>query len=134
MENKLTAHVSYDIDITQEDLFDILTTAFEGGIGYWCESIEVISKGTDWGNIREEDHEYSAANIAAGGSAELYCSEDMDVPYVLTRDLVISGIERVLSEKLVCYTKDSTEWIGDIDADIADVIVQYALFGMLVYG
>jgi len=40
MENfKVKAEL--EINVTQEDIDDIVTTALEGGINYWCGKVEV---------------------------------------------------------------------------------------------
>lgn len=105
----------------QQFLADVLCTALEGGIGYWSEC----------GMLKSDALGYV--------SATLYPAEDDDFPEtVLTRESIQQGIEKVLSPdfrvnpqiRAAIASGDA----GQIDADAADVIVQAACFGEIVYG
>lgn len=120
--------VNREVSLTNQDIDDIMCAALEGGINYWCASAE----------IREEDYlgEYAHEQISRGGSLSLYDAED-DMTYTLTLDDFLRGFA------LACKNGygDTGEWIIDnkvdacnIDAEAADIIVQYALFGDIVYG
>lgn len=119
--------VKRDVIVTQGDVDDIMVCALEGGINYWCSSAEVV----------EDDYygEYASDQISRGGSLRLYDSED-DEEYILTLDKFLKGIKLAVNDG---YGKD---WFGDdgwidamnIDGEAADVIVQMALFGEVVFG
>ena len=65
MENfKVKAEL--EINVTQEDVDDIVTTALEGGINYWCRKAEVVG---------DYLGEYASEQIGRGGMLKLYDSE-----------------------------------------------------------
>lgn len=65
-----------EINVTQEDVDDIVATALEGGINYWCRKAEVVG---------DYLGEYASEQISRGGTLKLYDSEEDEV-YELTRD------------------------------------------------
>lgn len=103
------------IKVTDKDLSGILTTAFTGGIGYWCR--------------RYDRH--------AKFSFTLYDVETDDT-WDFDKDDLIRGIKQ--------YIMNSNDWsilytdydgihleAGEIDAGIADEIIQYACMGRVVF-
>ena len=124
MEYKVSAVVNFVLK--DEDIDDIMAAALEGGICYWCDKAEVV----------ESDYlgEFASEQISRGGSLKLYDCESDDT-FILTRDKFIEGVKKA------CEQGYSTEWLEDgeidtcmIDSDAADVIVQLALFGEVVFG
>lgn len=105
--------------ITDESIGDVLTTAFEGGSNYWATGVKVDDfKGQDY------------ASQAVGHGAEAVISIDEDTPEVLTREKMVVGIG-----KAATYLGQTVErFIENHDADDADLAVQFALFGEVVYG
>lgn len=113
--------------VTQEDVDDIMVGALEGGITYWCCKAEVV----------EDDYygEYASEQISRGGSLRLYDNED-DEQYILTLDKFLKGLRLAIKDG---YGND---WFSDdarldcamIDGEAADIIVQMALFGEVVFG
>ena len=119
--------VSTKITVTQEDIDDIMSTAFEGGINYWCREVEVIG---------DYLGEYASEQISRGGTLRLYDAED-DFVYELTLEKLLNGIKKAYNE---CYYKDydwcdgkkiDTYWV---DANVADTIIQLSLFDDVIYG
>ena len=96
--------------ITDNVLEDIFDTAMEGGITYWC-------------GFREG----SFIDIIAGNAVTLTCTDDEE-EFELTKDKLLAGIKMYLDE-----TGDTELDPDDIDACSADEIVQYAIFGELMY-
>ena len=116
------------IKITTEDIDDIMCAALEGGINYWCGNAKVVG---------EYLGEYASEQIARGGSLILTDFEDEEEQYELTRPKLLNGIKLAADEGY--YTE--YDWINgneldtcQIDADVADAIIQLALFGDIVYG
>ena len=114
------------IKLTQEDIDDIMCTALEGGISYWCYRAEVIG---------EYRGEYASDQISRGGMLRLYDRED-GTKHILTLDGFLNGFK-------LWVEKEKDEWgvldhgkvdTCNVDACIADAIVQYALFSDVVYG
>ncbi|MBR1760230.1 MAG: hypothetical protein IJ741_03520 [Schwartzia sp.] len=113
------------IHVTQQDIDDIMATALEGGICYWCREVEVVGK---YLGI------YASEQISRGGQLKLYDYDD-DGPYALSKSMVLGGLKQYIEEG-ACGNQlvyEGAIEAANIDADIADCIIQYALFGKLVY-
>ena len=117
-----------------EFLWDIVTTAIEGGTGYWaCVHAYkwVDLPASERYAVIEEDLERIGVDE---GEAPGHHRLDIDV--------IATGLARVLdprfrvNDQIRGWIKDSDRdnYAGMIDADCADVIVQAAIFGELVYG
>jgi hypothetical protein len=116
--------------ITRELFDDIMCTAFDGGVGgcwYWIEDYQ-MSETTDGVN-----GEYFHDNISLGAKMTIRVNDpyedDVD-EYTLTREDVLKGFQ------LFCESRGVTlKWVEEQqDADVADCIVQFGLFGEIVYG
>ena len=127
MEKKFELEITAKLAVTKEDIDDIMCAALVGGITYWCNKAKVVG---------EYLGEYAHEQIALGGALKLYDCEEGEV-YELTIEKMLNGI-RIARENEYC--KDYGWWDGDtldtcnVDADVADAIVQCALFGDIVYG
>lgn len=115
------------IAITQEDIDDIVTTAFEGGITYWCCKAEVVG---------DYLGEYASEQISRGGTLKLYDAED-DAVYELTLEKLLNGIAKAYSDNW--HYEDG--WCDgkkidtcQVDANVADTIIQLSLFDEVIYG
>lgn len=121
--------MEFEVIVTDEDIDDIMVSALEGGINHWCGRAEVVGKYLG---------EYGSDQISRGGTLKLHDIEDGTV-YELTKEKFLKGLTEYLKEptcgdflefkdhKLVldtCYA----------DADVADSIIQYAVFGEIVLG
>lgn len=114
--------------LTQEDIDDIIVAALEGGITYWCCEAEVVEEKrcADWG------HE----QIARGGALILHDTESGD-KWELNLEKFLNGIKLWLENGGDIYNalqKDGTLDTCEIDGEMADMIVQYAIFGQLIFG
>lgn len=131
-EERWNCEISLTVVVTTEDIDDIMVSALEGGITYWCQEAEVIGErvGEGWG------HE----QIARGGGLRLHDRED-GKHYDLTRENFLAGLKKYLQHPLY----DGTIQLGThedamildcgmIDAPAADQIIQYAVFGDVIYG
>ena len=125
--NDWVIEVKQSIRVTEEDIDNIMCSALEGGITYWCWKAEVVG---------DYLGEYASEQIARGGKLKLYDSEE-DEKYWLDREKLLNGIK--LAYEYGCYS--DYEWCDgfvldccQIDAAVADCIVQYALFGEVIYG
>ena len=105
------------MEVTRQNIDDIMVSALEGGINYWCRKAEVVG-----GNYLGE---YASDQISRGGSLMLYDIESSD-KWELTLEKFMAGLKMYVGEG---------EFDPDqIDGCAADCIVQYALFGKLVFG
>ena len=106
--------------ITQQDIDDIMSTALEGGINYWCCKAEVLES--------QYYGEYASDQISRGGSLRLYDAESDDT-WVLNLYKLMAGIVKAIESGYV-----SSDNLDDWDAADADAVVQCGLFGDLVFG
>jgi hypothetical protein len=126
----------------EQFLADIITTAVEGGTGYWAQTSQYQY---------EYDGElklYTGKLIEGGGTqATLHELDDDDEGYkaeglTITTDKIAAAIGKLkrgeiqinsqLAESIL--TGDKENDAGYIDADGADALTQIALLGELTYG
>ena len=105
------------IEVTDDHLDSILVGCFEGGSNYWIKKVEVAKD--DY-----KGKKYASECVAAGGELWIYC----DGKHLLTKPCLINGIEQYLDESKY------KNWPDGSDAYTYDCILQYALFGEIVYG
>lgn len=150
--------ITVTVKITDSILDDILSTALEGGIGYWAI---LCNDHKDWRAAhnriverRTTDPEckyvptYSEVALEVlnngdairfedaegeGGADDRHKNEGLEYcPWQMTMEDLISGIQE--------YIEDNSRNIincienGDFDANDADQIIQYALFKEVVFG
>jgi len=115
------------LEISNQDIDDLMVAALEGGINYWCERVKIIE-------VNEKLHgngEIIASDvISRGGKLKLFDAESEE-EWELDREKFIKGLEKTM------------EW-GDFysvqhlmdshDAETADVLIQYALFDEITFG
>ena len=123
-----TVKVEMEIILSQEDIDDIMCGALEGGIAYWCNRAEVVG---------EYLGEYGSEQISRGGTLKLY---DMEVEkvYELTKEKFLKGVELWAKKPVGCNCMEQID--GKIrldtcnaDAVVCDAIIQYAVFGEVIY-
>ena len=115
-----------EIKVTDQDIDDIMATALDCGISYWCREAEVVGG--------EYHGEWASDEISRGGKLRLYDAESDD-KWILTKNKFLKGIKLWVENG---YAKEAMYEggldTGMIDATGADMIVQYALFGEVVFG
>lgn len=77
------------VRISTEDIDDIVTTALEGGICYWCRRVEV--KGKYLG-------EFASEQISRGGVLVLHDSVD-GKKRELNKEKLLSGVKQYLEDE-----------------------------------
>lgn len=115
------------LKVTQEDIDDIMCSALEGGITYWCNEAEVVGK-----YLGEWAHE----QISRGGTLILHDAESDD-KWELNRDNLLKGIAQAYEGNWFMeygWCDGNVIDTCQVDAEVADVIVQLALFGEIVFG
>ena len=125
-EQVFTVEYNAKVHLTAENIDDIMVCALEGGINYWCRKVKVVG---------EYFGEYASEQISRGGSLVLYDAESSD-KWELTRDKFLKGFQLWLENDTdTYYGVDEHELdTSVIDGTAADFIVQYALFGEVVFG
>lgn len=123
--------IDVPFEITQEFIDDVLCTAFEGGITHWCDKVVV----------RDNDYkggEYASEVVSRGGVVDIV----VDDGEFIDIDEYKEGLNL---ERFINGYKLYTQWCLDrkieiltdpaeIDAEIADIIVQFAVFGEIIFG
>lgn len=137
--------VSYCVmrHLTVEDVDDIMTTAIEGGIGYWC----VLDNTTEsWlkaeAQLKEKGIELYWGTVATkvllnGDEICMYDAEadEEDLQEDEIWNLDLQGFVRgckIYEQERGSLTKNLED--GNFDAVEADCLIQYALFGEIVFG
>lgn len=123
-DKKFTVQPQIEVILTQQDIDDIMSTALEGGITAWCNQIEVV--GEQLGRCASEQ-------ISKGGSLILYDLESSD-KWELTLEKFLNGVKLYFEDGCHVHVNDGSIDPGDIDANDADCIIQFALFGEVVFG
>lgn len=125
-KKKFEVRAEIVIQLTQQDIDDIMVGALEGGINYWCFKVDVLG---------EYLGEYASEQISRGGSLKLYDSENGE-KYWLDREKFLNGFKLWVENGGDQYgaVQGSEVDCCNIDAGCADEIIQYALFGEVVYG
>lgn len=131
-EKRFEIRTKITVYLTQQDIDDIMVSAFEGGINYWCR--RVVVQGDYLG-------EYASEQISRGGKLAIWLYEpfeDDKTCYVLDRDKFLAGFKLWIESDGDSYDtiddSDGSVDCGQIDAICADEIIQYALFGEVVFG
>ncbi len=123
-EKKFTVRPQIEVSLTQQDIDDIMVAALEGGINYWCRKAKVVG---------EYLGEYASEQISRGGSLTLYDAESSD-KWELTLEKFLNGVKLYFEQGCHVQVEDNSIDAGDIDANDADCIVQFALFEKVVFG
>lgn len=132
----MVTKININVEIKDQDIDDIVCTALEGGINYWCNSAQIGEK-TYYGK-------YASDQISRGGTLIIYVDEPFEEQetYTLTKAKLINGITQYLKDPVMSkdiLTRGKEKGIFEIDccqvdAVVADIIIQYALFGEEIYG
>lgn len=132
--------ISVGVDITAKQLAGLVISAIEGGINYWCKDL-VTDKGDDSIDLTE-----LRSSIGYGAEYPVYAVVGNDYALLLLEDKEGDGpdvwhtLDRAALEKGLGVMAAKYPWhFADIlrdnyDCTTADVLVQSALFGEVVYG
>lgn len=113
-------------EVTSQDIDDIMATALDS-ISYWCRKAKVVG---------EYLGEYASDQISRGGSLILYDAESNDC-WELNLENLLYGIEKAIEDNWFDdygWYDNGVLYTTEIDGEVADVIVQLALFDDIVFG
>lgn len=122
----------------QQFLADILSTALEGGVNYWAQ-VDEIRRGGDY---PDGDWHYESCRLFESGDGDTTChlTRQECQGHTVTVETVAKGVGIILrmspqsrhywSLQFATSERDA----GDVDADMADDIVQCGIFGQAIYG
>ena len=119
-----SVQANISLELTKQDIDDIMATALEGGITHWCGKAEVIG---------DYLGEYASDQISRGGTLKLYDIENPSETWELSLSKLLNGLKMYIESGGFGCVEDGAIETGNIDACAADCIVQYALFGELVF-
>lgn len=134
------------LEIPERRLFDVLTTAVEGGIAYWLHNGDF--KNPHISRNQELDVTsiiFEGTGVIPQPQSERICFghrilDDRQFVYIVYPFDLITGAQKILDEdkygpiaRAAALELTKGEDM-DIDADAADCLVQVAAFGEVVYG
>lgn len=126
-----TLFIRRAIEVTTEDIDDILCGSLEGGSTFWCDRVEVV--GIYLG-------EYASEQISRGGKLRFHVYEPFDDEntewYELDQEKFLHGLQEWLNNYTHvdnCLSESQLD-CGMLDAGMADSIIQYALFDEEIFG
>lgn len=121
-KEKFTTTITYSL--TAEEIEDIMVSAIEGGIGYWAQ----LDNDDDsvWRETKGMPASQRATEILLAGGEIKFIDTESDEICTLTLDKLFAGY--------VGYTEEYDFGWDDLDAEVADGIIQYAIFGEIQYG
>lgn len=125
-DKKFEVVAEVKVCLTCEDVDDIMCSVLDA-IGYWCRKAQVVG---------EYLGEYASEQISRGGALTLYDAESSD-KWTLDLEKFLNGVKLWLQngdDRYGALQGDGTLDTGEIDGEMADMIVQYALFGEVVFG
>ena len=127
MERKFAVSLVRKTYLTEEDIDGIMSCALDGGItAMWCARVEVVGE--------KYLGEYASDQISRGGELRFYDRESSET-WVLNRAKLILGIEMAVMKGYgwSWFDENGKLDIFNIDANEADTMVQFALFGEVVF-
>ena len=123
-EKKYTVRPQIDVNLSQQDIDDIMAVALDGGICYWCRKAEVVG---------EYLGEYASDQISRGGALILHDAESAQT-WELTLEKFLKGVKLYFEQGCHVNVEDNAIDTCYIDANDADCIIQFAVFGEVVFG
>lgn len=137
-KNRREVMVTHSVELPEDDIENLICAAFEGGIGYWA-SVDDRSM-----IFYEQDQSKSLSDVISeiilgGGEVTLHSTENYGTEWTLGMRKLMNGIARFLgtADGVGCISDHNGKIVFDsydIDAEKADMIMQYALFDRLIYG
>jgi len=119
------------LEISDELIEDILCTAFEGGITYWADNVSCHNN-KDMKKVGGWKHEYLTGSKLKEAKLIIHTISGGEV--VMTKKSIIDALQKMDNPEYK-YTKALSRILNEqYDADDADIVVQTACFGEVVYG
>ena len=141
---KIFAPYEIPVDVTSYEQYakDVFETAIEGGINYWANIHEWVSddEGRAWYakvTVKDDYYEDVAGSVIdwwtiMSGTQRLVTQPMKLEVAAIEAGSLISDVIGVLIK--AAETDDYEKFLNMYDVEWADIIVQYGLFGELVFG
>lgn len=133
--DKVVGYAKVELPLKESDIENIMVTAIEGGINYWAG---LDNTAEAWAERPKDEplSMWATKILIDGGSVKFYDvegggeleEEEDDSEWILTLDKLLAGFAQNYKER----PHDNDLEQGD--ATTADCIIQYALFGQIVFG
>lgn len=137
-----TYPITVPITLTEEFLADVLCTAIEGGVDYWADISDIKKRTRTADKVQDWDY-VSARFTEREPSAEAAENADGErKTKVVGYAELAEGIQRVLTPGFK-VNDEIRGWLsssagsndaGMVDVTVADVVIQAAMYGEIVYG
>jgi len=125
------AQITRTVEISDELIEHILCSAFEGGIVYWANNISCKDK-EDMQKVGGWKHEYLTKTKKKDAVMYIHTTEGEKAK--ITKKSIIDALQKMDNPEYK-YTKALSRILSESwDADDADIVVQTACFGEVVYG
>ncbi len=128
----------------QEFLTDILTTAVEGGINYWAQVADYAYSGPVDGrgvtlvidDVDEQDILTRVITADADTVTTTITLRDIDrgLKTLIRMDFKVADYIKAIAVNAHMANDCCPETGDDVDAEVAEIIIQAAVFGELVFG
>jgi hypothetical protein len=126
---KVIGKIQIPLEITEEDIDNIIVSSVEGGSNSW---MGIDNSKPEFKNKPKDEPiaTWITKLILEGKTVYFYdCEEEEEEEYFpLTLEKLLKGIELNIQERP--FSNDKDNW----DSVDTDCIIQYALFGKLIYG
>jgi hypothetical protein len=136
----MSTTIMVKVDLADDFLDDVRVTATEGGIGYWANVVDYTWREPDGRTVVVTHDPDDMADLHVAALASYYANGCAGV--VIDRAAIARGIAALLDGSVPVgkYLLDMISTgvregdAGEIDSDGADVIVQAAIFGKIIFG
>ena len=119
-----------EVEVGHQLLEDIVCTAFEGGINYWCHAVRQGK--LPEGRTGENFTLHSRLATTEGGSVYILEDEDGDSrEHELGLKELKVGLQLMAQNYPRHFAAVMTE---NYDGETADILIQLSVFGRIVYG
>ena len=124
---KMMAKIEFEV--TDQDIDEIVGTAFDCGITYWAISAKPYAY-VDGKRVQTCLGEYASDQISRGGQVDI-TDEEGDI-FTLTKERFLNGVKLYVMQNSKIISEGKLN-MWDVDACVADSIIQYALFDDIIY-
>ena len=123
--------ITRTVEISDELIEGILCSAFEGGITYWANNVSCHNR-EDMKKVGGWKHEYLTKTKLKDAKLIIHTIDGGEV--AITEKSIIDALQKMDSPEYK-YTKALNRILNEeYDSDDADIVVQTACFGEVVYG
>lgn len=123
--------IKTEVEVSKKRLSDLVCTAFEGGVGYWCciekyvEPKEITFRSDDERIYRHIDYPLNP------GGGMIVSVVESELLYDVNEPVLVKGLETMALK----YPRHFADFLNENeDGNTADVFLQCALFGEITYG